>query len=56
MAADNPTIARYLQRAAELRAIARQIQDPQDREVVLRAAEAYEEMAKWKPTKPVTKS
>jgi hypothetical protein len=50
MARDEATIARYLARAKELRSIAAQTNDANDREVILRAAKAYEQMAERKPT------
>jgi hypothetical protein len=55
MPRDDATVARYRQRAAELRSIAAQTEDIDDRETILRAAEAYERMADWKPGNPVSK-
>jgi len=40
---------RYLKRAAELRELATRVKDPESREALIRAAEAYERLANWKP-------
>jgi hypothetical protein len=39
---------RYLKRAAELRELATRVKDPESREALIRAAEAYERLANWK--------
>jgi len=55
MVHDDTTIARFLRSAAELRSIASQISNLEERDIILKAAEAYEAMANWKPTEPMKK-
>jgi len=50
---DESTKARYLKRAAELRAAAEQTADEAERAVLIRGAEAYERMAGWTPKHPI---
>jgi hypothetical protein len=56
MVQDEETITRYRRRAVELRSIAAQIADREGREIILKAAEAYERMADWKPQDAVSKT
>ena len=44
--------ARYLQHAAELRALADQTEDPLKRDALIAAAKAYQELAAWDRTEP----
>lgn len=46
MTADAPREKRYRERAEEVRAIAATVKDRQSREILLRIAEDYEQMAK----------
>jgi hypothetical protein len=56
MVQDESTKARYRERAKELRSIAAQTRDANDREVILRAAEAYEQLANGTPSYTSTES
>jgi hypothetical protein len=53
---DDSTKARYLTRAAELRAAAEKATDETERAVLIRGAEAYERMAGWTPKGPITRT
>jgi hypothetical protein len=53
MKPDEETIARYLERASELRELAGQETNPEICAVLINAAEAYERLARWDPTKKV---
>jgi len=49
MAEEDANTKRYLKRAAELRELAARVKDPESREALIRAAEAYERLANWNP-------
>ena len=49
MSDDDANSKRYLERAAELREFAAQVRDPATRDTLIKAAEAYERLANWKP-------
>lgn len=51
MSDDDANSKRYLERAAELREFAAQVQDPATRDTLIKAAEAYERLANWKSPK-----
>lgn len=53
---DDSTKARYLNRAAELRAAAAHVTDETERAVLIQGAEAYERMAGWKPKEPIART
>jgi hypothetical protein len=48
MPEEDQNTKRYLKRAAELRELASRVKDPESREALTRAAEAYERLANWK--------
>jgi hypothetical protein len=50
---DEETIARYLRRAAELRALAAETDNPLKRDGYIVAAKAYEGLASWNPLEPI---
>ncbi len=53
MLADKASAERYLKRAAEMRKIASQVDQPDSRETLLKSAESFERMAEWTPIEPM---
>jgi hypothetical protein len=51
MESEQEKVARYVQRASELRDTAALEEDDIVRTVLLKGAEAYEHMAEWKPVR-----